>query len=738
MPSNAIWSSNNSTSKTITQTYSGTEGSNGAWEQSTTGTYNTSTTANQCYYKCKSGYHNEGGACASSADKTYNCTGLIDNAEWNSVGAYTQSWDGSAWTPAASSATYNTTPSTTECRYKCKSGYTYEGGKCINKKTVSCGTIPAGGMANTSTTMEQTWNGSSWTPAVAWEYDETPSSTACHYKCKSGFYRISNQCMKTSWSFENSDDMFSNPVSVSYPNGYNWSTTDSGGVGSYSGSKAMCSGNKGVANTTSTMSLAINMPEDGSISFYVKGESESTSYDYLTITLDGAERVKTAALTSWTKYTYDLSAGSHSLVFAYRKDGSVDTSYDSYCIDAVSLKLSSVLPPIAGTWGMEDDYTDYGFITSITNSNSSYPWQRMNSNVGVHSGSNAMCSTNYNVHSTDTTMTMTVKAPIDGTTLSFYLKGTSENSTTSDWDTFYFSIDGNEQLNSKAGSSGVSSSLDGVSKAGWTSWINPSYTLSAGTHTLAFRYKKDSSTHQETDRYCFDDLALTLPSCSGLSLKSAAVYLKLNEGSGSTTANSGTAGGSYSVSGGEWVSSVGGRGKAYKVSGSTTIAPTNYTKYSDNFTLMAWVRVASGYTITLPSQSSSGTNGTSGQHYLFGANHEGGNAGAGLSVGTNGIFVTAHGDSYMPPLAVYSGDIGTGWHHIAVVFNSRTPYIYLDGVLVKTGSASQRTTYSPVNIGSGSYGSFYGSFDDVRIIGSALSASEVMAEYGKLASCSNL
>ena len=732
LPSNAVWSSNSSTSKTITMTYSGTEGSSGSWSPSTTGTYNESTATDQCYYKCKSGYHNESGACVSSADKVYTCTGLPANAEWNSVGAYTQRWDGSAWTPAASSATYNTTASTTSCRYKCKSGYTWEGGACINTKTTSCGTLPAGGAANTVSSITQNWTSANgWQPAATWEYNETPSTAACHYKCKSGLYRIGDQCLRTSWSFENSDDMFSNPISVSYPNGYNWSTTDNGGVGAYSGSKAMCSGNYKVANTTSTMQLEINMPEDGNISFYVKGASESTSYDYLTITLDGSQMVKTASLTSWTRYSYDLSAGSHTLSFAYRKDGSQDTSYDSYCIDAVKLKLSSVLPPLSGTWGIEDEYTNYGFIAGITNSNSSYPWQQLSTDVGTHSGSYAMCSTNYNVHSTDTSMTMTVKVPIAGT-LSFYLKGTSENSSTSDWDTFYFSIDGSEKFNSRS-----STTLDGVNKTGWQSWTNPSYNLSAGTHTLTFRYKKDGSTHQPTDRYCFDDLTLTLPSCSGLSMKSAPLYLKFNEGTGSTTANSGTVGGSYSVSGGSWVSSFTGRGKAYKFNGSTTVSTTGF-RYSDNFTMMAWVKVADGATITLPSQSSSGTNGTSGQHYLFGANHEGGNAGAGLSVGTNGIFVTAHGDGYMPPLAVYSGSLGTDWHHVAVVFNSRTPYIYLDGVLVQTGSASSRTTYSPTAVGNGSYGSFYGTLDDVRIIGSALSAQEVMEEYGKLALCNDL
>ena len=596
---NAVWSSNNSTTKTITLTYSGADGS-GSWEPSTTGTYNTSTAANQCYYKCNDGYHNESGACVSSADRTHNCGTLPANAEWNTVGAYAQSWNGSAWTPAASTATYNTEASTTSCRFKCKSHYPWNGSQCkAETKTFTCTGLPTNAEWNSVGSYTQTWNGSTFAPAESSAtYNTTASTTECRFKCKSGYNWINGQCIKThySWGFES------------------------------------------------------NLPGD-----WVSQVSNS--------------------------YWGRVSSGSYGLGSGLN---------------------SSSLP-------------------------------------GPKEGSYAMCSTNtgeYHGTVANLILEVTIPSEFEKGTLSFSYTGTSEMN----WDVFHAYLDPTQSdidYNDRTCSNSATQIVCtyGSDHANW----NPVSisNLSPGKHRILFKYRKDGSVSTSADRYCIDNLTLDYVSCSD-SLKSAPLYLKLNEGSGSTTANSGTAGGSYSVSGGEWVSSVGGRGKAYKVSGSTTIAPTNYTKYSDNFTLMAWVRVASGYTITLPSQSSSGTNGTSGQHYLFGANHEGGNAGAGLSVGTNGIFVTAHGDSYMPPLAVYSGDIGTGWHHIAVVFNSRTPYIYLDGVLVKTGSASQRTTYSPVNIGSGSYGSFYGSFDDVRIIGSALSASEVMAEYGKLASCSGL
>lgn len=58
---------------------------------------------------------------------------------------------------------------------------------------------------------------------------------------------------------------------------------------------------------------------------------------------------------------------------------------------------------------------------------------------------------------------------------------------------------------------------------------------------------------------------------------------------------------------------------------------------SNNFSLEAMVKAATIHQVD--SESISGTLGTSGQRYLFGANQSGTDGGAGVSVGTNGISV---------------------------------------------------------------------------------------------------
>jgi hypothetical protein len=159
-----------------------------------------------------------------------------------------------------------------------------------------------------------------------------------------------------------------------------------------------------------------------------------------------------------------------------------------------------------------------------------------------------------------------------------------------------------------------------------------------------------------------------------------------------------------------------------KITVGTTGRPTN------SFTVETWF--TTDVTHQIDTESTSGTSGTSGQRYLFGAADGSSNAGMGVSVGTNGISVYEHGSSYMPAIAVYSGTIPDGWNHLAVVYNNKTPSIYLNGMLVHTGLTSTKTTvYAPYEIGGGSYGYHSGMVDDVRISNRVRSSEEIGLIY---------
>ena|GEM_PF-1621226 len=150
---------------------------------------------------------------------------------------------------------------------------------------------------------------------------------------------------------------------------------------------------------------------------------------------------------------------------------------------------------------------------------------------------------------------------------------------------------------------------------------------------------------------------------------------------------------------------------------------------TNNFTMMAWfTTTALRYTEAENTTTTSGTG--IDNHYLFWPDNKDADAGAGVSVGTNGISVYEHGNAYMPPLAVYDAAIGTGWNHVAVTYTDRQPRIYLNGVLVREGLLSPKgTVYAPrfAGVTAGFYGTFSGNIDELRVYDRPLSAAAIAA-----------
>jgi hypothetical protein len=89
-------------------------------------------------------------------------------------------------------------------------------------------------------------------------------------------------------------------------------------------------------------------------------------------------------------------------------------------------------------------------------------------------------------------------------------------------------------------------------------------------------------------------------------------------------------------------------------------------------------------TIRIDSESTSGTAGMTGQHYVLGSpTAPGADGSVCLSLGSNGASVYGYGTDYLPPLAVYSGAIATSCP-VTVIIDSYQPSIYLCGDLVRT------------------------------------------------------
>jgi hypothetical protein len=107
---------------------------------------------------------------------------------------------------------------------------------------------------------------------------------------------------------------------------------------------------------------------------------------------------------------------------------------------------------------------------------------------------------------------------------------------------------------------------------------------------------------------------------------------------------------------------------------------------------------------------------------------------AGLSIGRNGISVFEHGTNrvlgaiHLPSRLVYSNAL-SGWTHVALVYASRQPQLYVNGALVRSGAASIFSSVHPSGSLGGStqgdYGNFEGQLDEVRIWNVALNQSQI-------------
>jgi flagellar hook assembly protein FlgD len=158
-------------------------------------------------------------------------------------------------------------------------------------------------------------------------------------------------------------------------------------------------------------------------------------------------------------------------------------------------------------------------------------------------------------------------------------------------------------------------------------------------------------------------------------------------------------------------------------------ASGNYiTTTANTFSIEIWVYPTASRTST--SESNSVSTGTSGQRYAVGPAHAGSNAGAGISVGTNGISVFEHGDNYLPSLLVYDVPL-TGWNHVVVVYENKKPKLYLNGQYIKSGLTSTKTTvYPSLLFGNvSSYGAYQGLLDEAAIYNRALTDTEISTSY---------
>jgi hypothetical protein len=164
--------------------------------------------------------------------------------------------------------------------------------------------------------------------------------------------------------------------------------------------------------------------------------------------------------------------------------------------------------------------------------------------------------------------------------------------------------------------------------------------------------------------------------------------------------------------------------------------PATFSDVKDTFTVEFWVNPTANRQAN--PESSSGVDAYFNQTYAIFPKQGSGTLGtlndvyAGVSVGTNGITISEHTANYLPSVLVSDLPL-SGWNHVALVYNNKTPNLYVNGQFIKTGLTSNYIIHPSNRFGGGSKQdlSFQGSMDDVRIWNKARTQAEIQADFNR-------
>ena len=146
--------------------------------------------------------------------------------------------------------------------------------------------------------------------------------------------------------------------------------------------------------------------------------------------------------------------------------------------------------------------------------------------------------------------------------------------------------------------------------------------------------------------------------------------------------------------------------------GPLSVQPSEPAGTSDTFTVAFWVtptdQRASAREAVAPAD-------LAGQQFALS-----GEGGPGISIGTNGVSVFESASN--PSTCLLTDDIPlSGRHHVAVVYRSRQPALYIDGVYEKAGCRSANTVQAVFTVGS----TFAGQVESVTVYDRVLTDAEI-------------
>lgn len=101
------------------------------------------------------------------------------------------------------------------------------------------------------------------------------------------------------------------------------------------------SGNAGIGNSTSSISITVTYPTNGTISFdfWSRGEgNDSNNWDKSRFYIDGELTFDYGEHSEWEFFSTTVSTGEHTFTWTYKKDSSVNPDGDCFIVDNVEMK----------------------------------------------------------------------------------------------------------------------------------------------------------------------------------------------------------------------------------------------------------------------------------------------------------------------------------------------------------------------------------------------------------------
>ena len=121
-------------------------------------------------------------------------------------------------------------------------------------------------------------------------------------------------------------------------------------------------GNKGANSSESDLTLEVTLDNPATVSFNAKVSSEG-NYDWGRFFIDGTQMMQISGSQGWTAYSYELAAGTHTLIWRYVKDSSSASNADLFYVDDIVVS--------AGV----DSWTEY------TTNNTTYTFENLTPNT---------------------------------------------------------------------------------------------------------------------------------------------------------------------------------------------------------------------------------------------------------------------------------------------------------------------------------------------------------------------